>query len=535
MHKELEKRLAQIADQDTGLLQHGKKGIEKESLRVTPDGLIASTPHPEGLGSSLTNPYITTDYSEAQLEFVTPPSTELAVTLKFLSDIQRFTYEILDEQDEFLWAVSMPCAVTGDESVPIANYGSSNVGTMKYVYRLGLGYRYGRAMQAISGVHFNYSLPDRFWPVYQELCESREAPEDFVSDSYFGMVRNFHRFGWLVPYLFGSSPAICKSFLGGRNAGFSELGPHTWYAPYATSLRMSDIGYSNQNQAGLDIPDNDIDGYVRALTGAIRTPHPPFERIGVVIDGDYRQLSTSVLQIANEYYSFVRPKQVAESGEEPTLALKRRGVQYVEIRALDVSAHDPLGVNELELRFLESFLIYCLLCESPPSHRQERLCNDHNQKKAASRGRDPDVTLVRDGAEVSLGDWASEICNGMRGVSELLDENREDKVFGSSLDTGTMIANDPQQSPSAQLLETLRNTHESFFEYAKRKSEQHAEFFRSHPLADEQRDFFRQAAIQSHADQRAIEENDQLSFPDYLARYYAQTEEILTSSLVQES
>src|SRR5215469_12616115 len=213
-----------------GLLRGGGKGLEKESLRVTQAGKLAQTPHPAALGSALTHPHITTDYSEALLEFVTAPFADVNQTLLSLMDIHAFAYQHMD--GEMLWATSMPCVLEGDEGIPIARYGRSNVGMMKHVYRRGLGWRYGRAMQTISGVHFNYSFPTPLWPALQRAERDARPARRFQDEWYFRALRNFQRLGWLVPYLFGASPAMCKSFLRGRDLKFAEFDAHTLYEPY---------------------------------------------------------------------------------------------------------------------------------------------------------------------------------------------------------------------------------------------------------------------------------------------------------------
>src|SRR6202043_936173 len=207
------------------------------------------TAHPRAFGSALTNEHITTDYSEALIELVTPPFTASWELLQYLLDLHQFVYRHLG--DELLWATSMPCAIQRDEDIPIAQFGTSHVGRMKTIYRRGLGLRYGRMMQAISGVHFNYSFPLPFWEMYADIRESRERGTDFISASYFDLLRNYRRYGWIVLYLFGGSPVVCKSFLKGRNAGLEDSTNNTLYEPYATSLRMSDVGYRNRNQSGL--------------------------------------------------------------------------------------------------------------------------------------------------------------------------------------------------------------------------------------------------------------------------------------------
>ncbi|HVH83577.1 MAG TPA: glutamate--cysteine ligase, partial [Steroidobacteraceae bacterium] len=402
-----ERRLASLVNSgEPQILQGGRKGVEKESLRVTPEGHLAHTPHPRALGSALTSEHITTDFSESLIELVTPAFTHTWELLQYLLDLHQFVYRHLG--DELLWATSMPCSIDGDADIPLAQYGSSHVGRMKTVYRNGLGLRYGRMMQAISGVHFNYSFPLPFWEAYAALRGARSSGSEFVSASYFDLLRNYRRHGWLVLYLFGVSPVVCKSFLRGRDLKLQELGMGTAYEPHATSLRMSDVGYRNRTQAGLTVSVNDLQEYVRDLQRAITTPHPPYEALGVKVNGEWRQLNANVLQIENEYYSFIRPKRVARSGERPTKALKRAGVEYVEVRALDVSAFDPVGVNQNKLRFLEAFLALCLLKESTPIGLSEQAALDANHQAVARHGREPGLTLERDGRRAPMREWAGE-------------------------------------------------------------------------------------------------------------------------------
>lgn len=417
------------------LLKGGLKGLEKESLRITTAGRISQSPHPAGLGSALKHPYITTDYSEALPELITPPFADPADTLDFLDGLHRFVYQHLG--DELLWVASMPCEIEGDSSIPIAYYGESNIGKMKHIYRRGLALRYGRAMQSIAGIHYNYSVNEALWPVLQELAGDGQAPGDFIAGQYFGLVRNILRHGWLVPYLFGASPAFCRSFFTGREslAGrFAEFDPATLYAPYATSLRMSDIGYRNDNQSGLDISFDNLEDYVASLVKAINTPVPTYEQFGVKVDGEYRQISANILQISNEYYSPVRPKQIARSGESPTLALKRRGVRYVELRSLDLGQAHPLGLTQAHMRFLELFLLCCLLRKSPPLGHEEKKEISRNALEVACRGRTPGLLLRRDGKELALRDWARELAEDMRGLAEVLDAGEPTQAYRSSLE-----------------------------------------------------------------------------------------------------
>ncbi|MBV8341228.1 MAG: glutamate--cysteine ligase, partial [Gammaproteobacteria bacterium] len=461
-----ERRLSALVNGgEPQILQGGAKGVEKESLRVLAAGSLASTPHPPSLGSALTNENITTDYSESLIELVTPPFTQSWELLQYLLDLHQFVYRHLG--DELLWATSMPCAIERDEDIPLAQYGSSHVGRMKTIYRNGLGLRYGRMMQAISGVHFNYSFPPPFWEAWAAACAVSRQDASFISACYFDLLRNYRRHGWLVLYLFGISPVVCKSFLRGRELGLSDLSPGAAFAPHATSLRMSDVGYRNRNQAGLEVSVNSLDGYVRDLQRAITTPHPPYEALGVQVNGEYRQLNANILQIENEYYSFIRPKRVARSGERPTKALRRAGVEYVEVRALDVSAFDPVGVNQDKLRFLEAFLALCLMKASAPIEPAEQSALDENHLTVARRGREPGLSLVRDGRRVPMREWARELIDSLSGNCDLLDRGDAARPYAQALAAQAAKVEDVARTPSARLMAELGGG-ESFFELALR-------------------------------------------------------------------
>ena len=452
---------------------------------------------------------------------MTPAWRGVRETARSLRHLHQFTYPLID--DEVLWATSMPCMVTGDRSIPIARYGSSNVGTMKHVYRRGLSHRYGRVMQTISGVHFNFSLPRPFWAAFRDT-EGRggERLGAFASERYFALVRNFHRRGWLVPLLFGSSPAICRSFLGTAPHAFSELGRGTLYEPFATSLRMSDIGYKNKSQRQLGISYDSPADYIRTLHGATEAPHPPYEDLGVVVDGEHRQLNANLLQIENEYYSFVRPKQIARSGEKPTVALQRRGVRYVEIRALDVDPFSPVGIEEDTMRFMEAFLIHCVLDSSPPVTRGEREESEENQRLVAVRGRDPALRLRRAGTSIPVFEWAREIVDAVAAIAEMLDAPTRTRRYAEAIQACRASLEDPQLLPSARVLEEMRARSEAFFEFAMRKSVEHRATLLAATLPAARKVALQAEAAASLRAQREIEAADRLSFPEYLERYFAQ-------------
>jgi glutamate--cysteine ligase len=521
--RQFERRLAALVNAgEPRVLQDGLKGVEKESLRVHGDGRIAHTPHPYELGSALTNEHITTDFSESLIELVTPAFRTTWELQQYLCDLHQFVYRHLG--DELLWATSMPCRLESDADVPVAYFGESNVGRMKTVYRRGLRNRYGGLMQAISGVHFNYSFPDRFWEMYAVARESRDAGQSFRSQGYFELLRNYRRHGWIVLYLFGVSPTVGRSFLKGAQADLPLLDAETAYEPCGTSLRMSDIGYRNRNQAEVSVSVNGLEEYVRDLRAAISTPHPPYEQIGVRVNGEYQQLNSYILQIENEYYSYIRPKRVTRSGESPSAALLRGGVEYVEVRALDVSAFDPVGVNQNKLRFLEAFCAMCVLRDSPPIGHDEQEKLDHNHLVVARRGREPGLTLERDGRPQRLDGWAREILDSMEGVCELLDFGDPARPYAQALRVQRDKVDDVSRTPSARLLKELADGGESFFDLALRMSAAHKGYFLDlYAPNDAQLVQFRREADESLAQQRRIESTQKEDFDTYLGRYFSKT------------
>jgi glutamate--cysteine ligase len=519
--RNFERRVAGLINSgERAVLRGGRKGVEKESLRTLPNGEIARSRHPPDLGAPLTNEHITTDFSESLIELVTPPFGETWELLQYLCDIHQFVYRHLG--DELLWATSMPCIINGDDSIPLAQFGKSNVGRMKNIYRHGLGVRYGRIMQAISGVHFNYSFGDTLWGVLKDVNESKLPQRDFISAQYFGVLRNYRRFGWLVLYLFGTSPAVSKSFFAGREQTLPALDADTLYEPYGTSLRMSDVGYRNKNQSTLSVSVNSLTEYVRDLSKAIGTPYPPYEKIGVKVDGVYQQLNANILQIENEYYSFIRPKRIARSGERPTKALARAGVEYVEVRALDVSAFDPVGVNQNKLRFLEAFLALCVLRESDPISQGEQAALDANHLLVARRGREPHLTLTREGRSYPMLDWARELLDAMQGLCEMLDHGEPTKPYTSALEAQRAKIDDVDRTPSARLLIEMRETGETFAQLALRMSKLHKDYFLGlYPPNQSRLSELAAAAQESHEAQRSIEAADKVNFDAYLAEYLA--------------
>lgn len=520
MSESLHQRLARLSAAPTlPLLRQLRRGIEKESLRVDRNGQLAQTPHAAVLGSALTHPLITTDYSEALLEFITLVSADVGATLDQLDAIHRFVHTVLP--DESVWNSSMPCVLGADAEIPVARYGSSNTGRMKTIYRVGLGHRYGRRMQTIAGIHYNFSLPEALWPLFFELPPGAELQQR-VTESYFGLIRNFRRYVWLLIYLFGASPALSKSFLAGRPHQLQEFDRDTLYQPYATSLRMGDLGYQSSAQENLSICYNRLDSYTDTLKNAILNPHPDYERIGVFVDGEYRQLSAGLLQIENEFYSPIRPKRVARQGETALTALANRGVEYIEVRCLDINPYLPLGLDADLMRFLDAFLLFCLLQDSPVCDDSGRTELLRNSKLVVGEGRRPGLSLQRNGEPIALQDWAGELLDQIALIADLLDRANGGSAHTASVALQRAKIADAELTPSARIVRELRDEGLSYAQFALRHSQRHGADFRNRPLPPKLLAEFVETAERSLRAQQEIESNDQQPFDQYLRRYFDQ-------------
>ena len=520
MSQLLNRRLALLSERaNLSLLEQCLHGIERECLRVTADARLAQTPHPEELGSALTNDQITTDYSESLLEFITPALPDPAETLASLDKIHRFAYSKLG--NEFLWSPSMPCPLPAEEDIPIAYYGTSNIGQLKYVYRKGLALRYGKTMQCIAGIHYNFSLPEVLWPVLMKDEGFVGTERDYQSNAYIALIRNFRRYNWLLMYLFGASPALDAGFLRGRSHQLEQLDADTLYLPYATSLRMSDLGYQSNAQAGLTPCYNNLDSYTDSLRKAVATPYAPYVEIGTHKDGEWVQLNTNILQIENEYYSNIRPKRVTYTGERPIQALVARGVQYVEVRLLDINPFLPVGIDLPEARFLDAFLLYCAFQESPQF--DNTTCSDcsSNFMSVVKEGRRPGLQLQRDGQPVDLKEWAAELLEQIAPLAALLDASHGGDAHSKALDEQLAKVKDASLTPSAKVLASMIEHKESFSQFSMRQSLAHAEFFRSEPLSAEDQAAFEEKARSSLVQQTELEQHEVGDFDLFVASYQA--------------
>ena len=491
------------------------RGIEKEGLRVKSDTQISQVPHQALLGSALTHPYITTDYSEALLEFITPVRDSAAQVLDFLQTAHSYTYQHLD--DELIWPASMPGVIDEELDVPIAQYGQSNVGQLKHVYRHGLWHRYGRKMQCIAGLHYNFSVADSLWEELAQLQE-KKLDKDFISEGYFSLIRNFRRNSWLLLYLFGASPTLDKSFVKGKEHPLQELDQDSLYLPYATSLRMSGLGYQNNAQDGLFVCFNGLPSYTNTLQQAMKQSVEAYEDLGVKKDGNYFQLNTNLLQIENEYYSDVRPKRNSKQGEKPLTALNEHGVEYVEVRCLDLNPFMSLGIDEAQIHFMDLFLSYCLLSPSPVLEEAECKEVAENQHNVVLDGRNPEFTLMRKGVQTSLKVWALEALNEMKPLAVLLDAKLGGNDYQVALTQMLERVENPELTPSAKVLHEMQANKISFSEFALKQAQIHS-LVHQQALDKEKAEDWQKIAEASLVEQLDIESKDETGFDQYLTEY----------------
>jgi glutamate--cysteine ligase len=496
----LEERLSALPRE---VLSSLRRGIEKESLRVQPDGMLATTPHPLRLGSALTHPHITTDFSESQVELITGVHSNAEACLKELTEIHQVVYRAIG--DELLWAASMPCRLPPDDRIPLGRYGNSNIGRAKSVYRMGLSHRYGRRMQTISGIHYNFSLP-----------------EQLSDEAYFSLIRNFRRHSWLLLYLFGASPAVCSTFVEGREHELERLSGDTLYLPYATSLRMGRLGYQSDAQSSLGVSYNSLESYGASLQQALTQPYPPYEAIGIREGEDYRQLATSLLQIENEFYGTIRPKRVIRTGERPLHALRDRGVEYVEVRLMDLDPFYPVGIVSGTMRLLDVFLLHCLLCDSPPDTPQELAAIIGNKQRVASRGREPGLRLTRGSQEVTLAEWGAEVLAECEQIAVALDAANGGSLHRDALSAAVATLDDPAATPSARVLQAIALEHNnSYVHFVLAQSRAHRDAILKLPLSEEVASRFALQAQESIGEQRRIEAADTVPFETYRQQYLA--------------
>ncbi|WP_083499625.1 MULTISPECIES: glutamate--cysteine ligase [Psychrobacter] len=501
----------------TGML----RGIEKEGLRVKPDGFLAQTPHPAKLGSKLTHPFITTDYSESLLELITEPKASPKETLNMLRQLHVLVYQGMPE-GELMWPLSMPCMLSSkDEDIPLADYGSSNTGKLKTLYRSGLGIRYGRRMQTIAGLHYNLSFGDTLFETWQAQTPTAQEQTltEFKNEKYLGLIRNFKRLTSIVLYLLGASPSVCPCFVAGREHDLELLNDSTYYKPTATSLRMGKLGYTNSVQEQLDIRYNYLPEYVAGLRRAIQTPHESFAKLGLEDeDGNPIQINNHILQIENEYYSPIRPKQIAMSGETPTEALERRGIAYVEFRAIDLDPYSDVGIRLSSACFLEVMALYCLFSDSPDLLPEEEEALAINLERVVNEGRREGLHIINNGQEQSLEGWMLMHLERMQPLAALLDAHYGGNDYRAAVALMQGKAGHSESTISAQVNSDSKRLG-SLWQLGFTLAQQHRESLLQQTLSPNTQAKYEVLAEKSILQQAEIEKSETEDFMDFLQQY----------------
>lgn len=508
---------------DATLIQGTLRGVERESLRMQSDGYLSQLPHPQALGAALTHPHITTDYSEALMEFITPPQHNIPDMLAYLKDIHSVAHKNLPE-GERLWAMSMPCMLNEEESqIPLAQYGTSNIGRFKTLYRHGLGVRYGRRMQTISGVHYNISFPDELFIQLQQHEQDEQLKhlslQDYRSHRYFGLIRNFVRLTPMVMFLLGASPTVCRSFLIGRQHQLEPLIGGTLYKPFATAMRMGRLGYQNSAQKSLGIHYNNLEDYLTELQKAVKTPYQGFTDLGLENEaGEPTQINDHILQIENEYYSLVRPKQVPKSGETPSQALQNRGIGYVELRAVDINPYTAVGIDEDGAGFLELLALYCLLNDSPEITEQEQDQIERNQINMIDSGRSEDLNIETLVGQLPVRKWLQQHLNAMAPLAQVFDESYQTQLYTHAYSQMQKRMVDVNETLSARVVDDMVK-HGGTWRFGSALAEQHKVTYEQHHLSAQKQQYFDDLVASSLEEQKQLEAQSTHTFKEYLSDF----------------
>ncbi|MBK2025618.1 glutamate--cysteine ligase [Francisella philomiragia] len=484
------------------------RGIERETLRISHNGALASSNHPYALGHKLTNSSITVDFSENLLELITKPHDSIESAFCELYDLSAFTLANMDS-NEIILNTSMPLSANESE-IQEANFGRSNSGQMKRVYRKGLSARYGKIMQIISGIHYNFSFDKK---LIQSIADEKQIS---TADVYFDVLNKYFEFMWLLPYLFGASPICAKTSVKSKPSYLSDLDEEFYIGKYATSLRMSDLGYTSPAQKDLAISYNDVKSYVKDLIHATDDTFNDYKKLGLYdTSGQRIQLNDSILQIENEYYSAIRPKQIAKRCERPACALYNRGVEYIEVRVLDVDPFAPIGISKNTALFVEAMLMTCLDEDNIRYDKEQIKQAKQNLTAVAIAGRNPDLRLNKlgDFSEISLKDYALELFNKIEMVASNMPLEYLEAV---KLEKQKVL--DVSKTPSAKIVRIAQK--QGYKDFALDVSQKVSQEFRSYKLSADVKSKLQNQVSTSIVTEKELVTSDNISLDEYISRYY---------------
>ncbi len=491
------------------------RGIERETLRVTENGKISEQPAPAALGNILTHPFITADFAEAQPELITSVHDSPATVLSELEKIHAFVARNL--KNELMWSSSMPCELPPKSRIRTADFGQTNLGKLKGLYRSGLAERYGKEMQTICAIHYNFSFNEFFWKWLRQKEKSDESIKQFKSRRYFDLMRNFRRYSWLITYLFGASPAACASFIKSKNHELLKFFDRkTMFSPHSTSLRSGDIGYQSGVQSEhVTVSYNGLAEYVSSLKAAIQNNFKGYEKFSK----KKSQISSSLLQSEAEFYTTIRAKRKIDHGENFVLSLSQNGVEYVELRLLDLNPFAPLGISEDQIRFLDIFLLFCLLIDSPKDDVKRLEDNAFNYNAVIFNGRDKGL-ILRDGTrEPTIETWANEILKQLQGLANFLDTIEKSKRNKASLQNMSKLVSNPELTPSGKMLREMTEKELSFLEFGLKKSKENHNHYLGLDLEIEELEFFKKITEESHKTAKKLQEDEDEDFKSFLKNF----------------
>lgn len=430
MNWNFEKTIDLFSSSERKLLLNGKWGIEREFQRVTKDGELALTPHPAVFGDKLNNKEITTDFSESQMELITPAFSTIEEVYHYLQYLHKKVEKELG--NEFIWPFSMPPKLPDEELIPLAQFDESKEGQMAYRYRQGLANRYGKKMQMISGIHFNFSFGDEILKRMKQSFGEKVEIQDFKDELYFSVARNFLRYRWLLIYLFGASPSYDPTYdvvIKKQVDHIRKCCPEccNQYDQYATSFRVSRFGYSNPVKLKESIYYNNKEEYIQGIRALMSKKSRRFSNLEV-------QLNDKILQKESEFYSPIRLKQVTKTEENQIDALEERGVKYAEVRVVDINPFVKTGISLEQMRFLQIFMLFCLFEENRVLDYDEMNLANKNHHLVALAGRNPNLMLKHyNGNKISLAEWGKEIFGKLYRIAILIDSEENGFVYTHNL------------------------------------------------------------------------------------------------------
>lgn len=462
-----------LKDEKSGMLSEGNFGIERESQRVNLLGDLALTPHPAVFGDKAENPRITTDFSESQIEMITPPLKSVEEVYNSLNEIRLEVENGIN--GELLWPLSMPPRLPDEDRIPIARFPDSEEGRDIEAYRNGLALRYGKKMQMISGIHYNFSLSEKLVDfLYEQFGENKEK-RTFIDEMYFALTRNFLRYRWLLIYLFGASPSSDSTYdsvISKELKVIEKCCPDCCgriihdYDQYAVSLRVSRFGYSNTHQRKHTVHFNSLEEYIHKLRKMMATVNKKYLLLGLNRNGTKIQLNGNVLQKESEFYSSIRVKQSTSKGETQLEALEKRGVKYIEVRILDLNPFEKLGISLQQMVFLQVFLLFCLFEQSDSIAAEELEKINSNHHLVSLFGRKKDLMLHRyDEGSISLKDFGVQVFDKLRHVAELMDKNAKNSKYKDSVENEYQKLFDMSLLPSDRIRREMKEKNESFLEF----------------------------------------------------------------------